>query len=134
MKKYSYYSLVAILFLFTLYTIASIHRNLTRLVETSQVKTTSDGNVNQADQDHRHFSSPEEFVEVDFDKIDESSNYNVVYERCLEEISKLKAKIQNLETKLNRCEFKLSNHLHSNTTSKQIIPRKSTLFQSTYFN
>lgn len=125
MKKYSYYSLVAILFLFTLYTIASIHLNLNRIVETSQVKTTSDNNVNQVEPVllNRHFSSPEEFVEVDFDKIDESSNYNVVYERCLEEISKLKAKIQNLETKLNRCEFKLSNHLHSNTTSKQINQR-----------
>lgn len=126
MKKYSYYSLVAILFLFILYTIASIHRNLTQLVETSQVKTTSANNVNQVEPVllNRHFSSPEEFVEVDFDKIDESSNYNAVYERCLEEISKLKAKIQNLETKLNRCEFKLSNHLHLNTTSKQIISTK----------
>lgn len=64
----------------------------------------------------------DEFVEIDFDKIDESSgNNNVVYERCLEEISKLKAKIKNLETKLNRCQFKRSNSRLSNDTCNCLL-------------
>jgi hypothetical protein len=90
--------------------------------DSSKIK--SDSNVNQADQNHPHFSSSEEFVEVYFDKFQIITLFTIDIWRRFQ---KLKAKTKNLETKLNRREFKLSNHLHFNTTSKQIISTKSTM-------
>lgn len=70
----------------------------------------------------RNFQLQEEqnnFMLIDFNKINyeqldanlnlNNKENNNIYERYLEEISKLKTKITNLESKLNQCKFRKTN-------------------------